>query len=78
MYKCIITRLTAMVIQICCAIEWAQFMLLGDKCWMAWGTGADVTYFQCATCRLFVLKMCHDHFALCINPLKEKFPVTDV
>jgi len=45
---------------------------------MAWATGADVTYFQCATCRLFVVKMCEDHFALCINPLKEEFSVTDV
>jgi hypothetical protein len=45
---------------------------------MAWATGADVAYFQCATCRLFVVKMCNDHFALCINPLKEKFPATDV
>lgn len=70
------TKLTAMVIQICGAMEWAQVTLLGDKCWMAWATGADVTYFQCATCRLFVVKMCKDHFALGINPLKEKFSVT--
>jgi hypothetical protein len=45
---------------------------------MAWATGADVTYFQCATCRLCMSKMCNNHFALCINPLKEKFPTTDV
>jgi len=67
-----------MVIQIYGATEFTHVMLLGGKCWMAWATGADVTYFQCATCRLFVVKMCNDHFALCINPFKEKFPATDI